>query len=172
LTETSLVLTLLWWSLLVFSLVLILKEMRKWLKSRTVSAEVWSDSPRIEPPGDEVLGVAKWLKSLSRNRSGFLKIKLAVSNAIIDRVSLTLGLDREEVSKSLREDEFAKRVFGRYTSIADFLSAERVGQLEFAKNEKRRTWNTDAQNEQFDEIKIMFDKMKRWEKEYESQGSF
>ncbi len=171
-SESPLVLTFLWWSLLLVSLVLILNEMRKWLESRTVSTEMWSDSPRIEPPDDEVRGVAKWLKSLSRNRSGFQKIKLAVSNAIIDRVSLTLGLDREEVLKSLREDEFAKRFFGRYASIADFLSPERVGQLEFAKNEKRRTWNTDAQNKQFDEIKIVFDKMKRWEKEYESQGSF
>jgi hypothetical protein len=146
--------------------------MGKWLKSRTVNVEVWSDSPRIEPPEDEVRGVVKWLKSLSRNRTEFQKIRMAVSNAIIDRVGLTLGLDREEVSKSLREDEFAKRVFGGYTSIVDFLSAERLGQLESAKNEKRRTWNTDAQNKQLDEIKILFDKMKRWEKEYESQGSF
>lgn len=171
-SEPSPVYTFVWWSLLLASLIMILREMRKWLKLRTVSVDAWIDTPRIQLPDDEVKGLAERLKSLSESKAKFFTIGLVVSDILVDRLSLTLGLSIEELSNSLRDGDFVKKSFGPHVSIVDFLSREWKGHQLAARNERKTPRNVGAQTRQFDEINTLLDQEKRWEKEYESSRGF
>jgi hypothetical protein len=142
--------------------------MRQWLKSRTPSIDVLRDKPRIEPPGDEVQETSKMLKSLSKNEAGRFELDLIVSGHVIDRICLTLGLEREELLKSLRDEAFVRKAFGEYSSIADFLSGGWMRKELSKKEMKKSNRNAIAQNKQFEETKILLDQLGRWEKNHES----
>jgi hypothetical protein len=142
--------------------------MRRWLKSRTPSIDVWRDKPRIEPPGDEVQETSKMLKLLSKNEAGRFEFGLIVSMPAIDRICLTIGLEREELFKSLRDEAFVREVFGEFSSIADFLSGGWM-RKRLSKNERGKSkGNVVTQKEQFEETKILLDQLGRWEKNHES----
>jgi hypothetical protein len=145
--------------------------MMRWLKSRTVNVQAWIETPRIEHPDDEVKGLAERLKLLSRNDSRLLTILPVIYEDIIDRLSLILGLSRDELLNSLHDEAFVKKSFGRYSSLVDSLW-KGLGRDQMAKNERSRPRGLDAKSKRFDEINTLLDQVEKWEREYESSRSF
>jgi hypothetical protein len=169
LSEAPLLYTVTWWLALIVSLVLMLREMRKWLLSRTATVEPLSDSLKFEPMGDEVEEVAKWLKSLSKQKTGFFTIGLRVSDALVDRLCLSLELERDELFNLLRDEESAKKTLGADSSFVDNMVGGWMGGPSSTKNEKRSRTGQISRNKRFDEIITLLDQAKRWEIKHESK---
>jgi hypothetical protein len=166
--------------------------MRGWLKLRTVTVDAWIDMPRLGLPDDEVKGMSEWLKSLFRRETRASRINVEVdrtrsipyrayaqqsfegyvTNAINDRLSLALGLTREEFSNSIRDPAFVSGTFKKYELLVEFLSGGLMANQLIEKNKRNKSPGPEEQYRQFDQIRALVDQLERWEKEYESPRRF
>nr|MDO8097970.1 hypothetical protein [Candidatus Njordarchaeota archaeon] len=158
-----------WRALLVISLTLILYEMTKWFMSRTTSYDRWFDSPKLEPPGEEIESISAEMEYLSESTMTFYEMRQRIFDAITDNVTLTLGLDESELRKGLLDKSFVEKNFGAYAHIVSHLSEDLVVRLATPLVEKARTGrNIDANTILFEMNKLL-DKVDKWEKKHENK---
>jgi hypothetical protein len=167
LTDTSFFFFL-WWILLLASVGIIIREMTRWFRTRTVELESWTDSPRLEPPRDEIYATAEWLEALSKDKTGQLRISLEVSHAALDRVSLVLGLQKDEVKTLSFRDEFVKKTFGENAAVAKYISEETLAKSLLTESGDKATRRSRGALAYLEEIKVMMEQLSRWEKKHES----
>jgi len=158
-----------WRVLLVISLMLILYEMIKWFMSRTTSYIRWFDSPRLKPPGEEIEGLSEQMKYVSENTMGFYEIRQRIFDAITDNVTLTLGMDENELRKQLLDKLFVKENFGAYAHIVSYLSEDLVVRLATPLVEKARAGRSVEVNTILYEMNVLLDQVDKWERKRENK---
>ena len=167
-SEMSFFFLLSWWVLLLISIILILREMIKWFRRRTATLERWADAPRLEPPEEEISGAAAWLQSLSKDKAGLARISLEVSDAITDRVSLILGLQKDELRKLSLEEDFVRKTFGDNAAVPKYFSQDWLAKSLLIEPGHKATRRTAWAPAYLQEIRTMIEQLSRWEKSYES----
>ncbi|WXG47660.1 MAG: hypothetical protein WED05_13570 [Candidatus Atabeyarchaeum deiterrae] len=159
--------TIVWWVLLIVSMILILFEMTRWLRSRTIDFETWVDVPRLKPPMGEIEELAESLRSNHRSPRSLVLLKERMYHDIIERISLTLGMGEDELRRMLFNDSFLKKNFGGFTTIMSYLSGGPLGRLS-VEGRGRRIFRWNDADLMFDEYGRVLEQMKRWEKKYEN----
>jgi hypothetical protein len=160
-----------WRVLLAISLALILYEMIKWFMSRSTSYNRWVDSPKLEPPGEEIESLSAEMEYLSESTMTFYEMRQKIFDAITDNVTLTLGLDENELRKGLLDKSFVEKNFGAYANIVSHLSEDLVVRLATPLVEKARTGRNVEVNTILFEMNKLLDNIDKWEKKHENKRS-
>jgi hypothetical protein len=152
------------------SMVLILYEMVKWFRARTISLEPWFDPPRIQPPPEEVDALTDLVRSSYLNTMVYSELKQRVNDDITDAVALILGLDEDQLRKLALDDQFVNETFGPYANLVRHLSKGNVTEIP-ATAAGKKNLKMESEMEVFlRDINLLLDQVKRWEK-HEGQGS-
>jgi hypothetical protein len=155
-----------WWIFLIASLILIMREMGKWVSSRTKMVDTWMDTPRHESPVDEIEEVADQFKGYSERRpEAMSKTRQIILDAIGDRICAKLHLKREDLDRLLRDPVFLLQNFGEYPFILRYLRRTWLTPEKLSNLENRGSEGKESSEELLREIRDMLDSVERWEKE-------
>lgn len=161
---------LIWRLLLMVSMVLILYEMIKWFRARTTSLEPWFDSPRLQPPPEEVEALATSIQFSSVDLIVYSELKQRVHDDITDAVALILGLDMDELRKLVLDDKFVKQTFGPYATLVGHLSKDKMTEMPTSTIRTELSTRRRMGGFLYD-INLLLDQVKGWEKKHEGQRS-
>lgn len=154
------------------AVILIVREMDKWLTSRTKRVEIWADVPRVDPQIDDVDELANQLKGYSEGETRSTSLaKQRIHDAIMDRISLRLNLERDVLDRLLRDQAFLHRTLGEYPLVLRHFSQDWLNSEQSTNLGRKGSGEKDSRDALFKEIRGLLDSIERWEKEYEHSGS-